>query len=140
MNLDEIKDKTAYFEKFSEKIADMWISNKTFLTIMKKYDINPKDFKELYALKVIKYYIDVLNGVSRIGNCPVMKTLLDDMLEKNMECSDIFLICTQFRKSIISFSFEQNIATLELVEQINYVIDENFSGVLKTYMNQKKGN
>lgn len=120
-------------EKGKEVILDSWVSRNELqkILIIKKIDVNL--FTNTYAKDVIDYFICVLNNTKKIGDCPVMHQMLSMFAEKNISSQEIFMICALLKRSLISFTFQNNIASQTLVEHINYIMDENFSGVIKIY-------
>jgi hypothetical protein len=133
LSIPELKKNVYLIESNKMKIVTGWILKNVFEETIAKYDMEPNFFRDKYAVKVVDYFIDVIKGKVEIGDCPVIKTMLHDFILYHISADDLFLICAQFRKSLIDFTFNQGIASKELLDQINYVIDKNFSGVLKTY-------
>ena len=121
------------FEENKATIIHLWISNDNTKIVLRKYNIDNKLFLKDYAFGILDYYIDVVKDQTQIGNCPVITKLLKFLQNKNLKSEELFAICMGLKYALIKFSFTQNIASQELLEQLNYTLDENFKGVLKQF-------
>lgn len=120
-------------------IARIWMEKPSVIEIFARHKISRKKFIPLFAEKVIQYFIDVLDGVKKIGNCPVMNKFIDYMSDKEISVKEIFLICMAFRRSM----FDHLIANGQLLtqdttilEHLSEVFDQNLSGVLDYFARQ----
>ncbi len=92
-------------------------------------------FKHDYAVKILDYYFGVVDQTNEIGDCPVMAKFLLYLKEHDISADELFIICTHARKAMIDLTFDLNIANKALFEEISYVFDLNFKGVLAQYAN-----
>lgn len=121
------------------QIATIWMNEPSVIVIFAKHKISRKKFKPLFAEKVIQYFIDVLDNVKAVGNCPVMNKFIDYMSDKEISVKEIFLICMAFRRSM----FRHLIARGQLLtqdttvlEHLSEIFDKNLSGVLDYFAQQ----
>jgi len=96
-------------------------------------DINVEYFSNNYAIKVVEYYIGIVEGNNQIGNCPVMQNLLDYFKDKHISSSELFIVCINFRESLMKIMFDNDLISKELYCDIAYVFNENLKGVLEYY-------
>lgn len=100
---------------------------------MNKHDIGIKYFKDNYASEVVAYSIGILNNTTTIGNCPIMHKMLDVFLKHEITSREIFHICSKLRSSAIKFVMKNGFLSEEVFDEINYIFDENFAGLISIY-------
>ncbi|MEA3354708.1 MAG: PAS domain S-box protein [Campylobacterota bacterium] len=124
----------------SSKVSIMqsWISNKKVLKVLSKYDIKKEIFIKNYAFGIFDYYVGVLEDKKKIGDCPVIDKLLEYLKDKNVGVDELFVICSGFKDSLVKFMFDQNISGLDVYNDIMYVYENNFEGVLQKYADSVK--
>ena len=103
-NIDKFKDK-------KQQILEEWIGSRLVVNILKKHEMDVSFFGENYAIKVLEYFFGVIDGRSLIGDCPVMDKLLTYLKNNDITSDELFLICTNARKSMISMANELDFYT-----------------------------
>lgn len=121
------------FEKHKQVILHQWIMYRDPKAILVFHDIDLVLFEEYYASGVFDYFMSVIKKEKELGDCPVMKELLSYLKDRDVSANELFIICSHFRRSIIDFSYDAKINSKILFDEISYVFDENFAGVLKLY-------
>jgi len=116
-------------------IVEYWTNSPMVLEVLDKHNIDIDLFKSEYALKILDYYFGVVEQTKEIGDCPVMANFLLYLKEHDISADELFIICTHARKAMINLTFDLNIASKALFEEISYVFDLNFKGVLAQYAN-----
>ena len=116
-----------------ETIVNTWLSVADVQTILHKHDVNIEMFSTTYAHPVVNYFIGVIQGSNTIGNCPVISKLLEYLKDKEISSSELFIICINFRKSMINLLFQNNLMSEEMYSNISYIFDANFRGVLEAF-------
>jgi len=116
-----------------ESILLQWISYESPQKILKLHDIDIEHFLNDYAGGVFDYFMGVIAGEVEIGDCPVMESLLTYLKYRNIRADELFEICSHFRRSMIDFTFDVNSNSKELFDEISYIFDKNFQGILKYY-------
>ena len=116
-----------------EEIVNSWTEILDVQEILNKHDIDITFFQTRYALPVLNYFISVIKEENQIGNCPVIINLINYFKEKNISSSELFIICINFRNSLIKKTFHFNLLDEQLYEDISYIFDNNFRGVLQIF-------
>ena len=116
-------------------IVDHWTNFPMVLEVLDKHDIDLELFKSVYAMKILDYYFGVVEQTKQIGDCPVMADFMKYLKEHDISADELFIICTHARKAMINLTFDLEIVSQALFEEISYVFDLNFKGVLAQYAN-----
>ncbi len=114
-------------------ILTQWVNYHSPREILKLHEIDENFFIEKYASGVFDYFIGVIDGSREIGNCPIMKELLAYFKFREISADELFEICSHFRRSMIEFSYDSGLNSKNLFEEISYIFDKNFKGILKFY-------
>ena len=133
IKLKELRTHKETFLQAKNLILSQWLSYHTPQEILKLHKISKDFFIEKYASEVFDYFMGVIDGSREIGNCPVMKELLAYFKYREISADDLFEICSHFRRSMIDFSYDANLNSKELFDQISFIFDKNFKGILKFY-------
>lgn len=116
-----------------DSILENWIAYDLPKEILENHDIEPKYFIQKYGNGVFDYFMGVISGETEIGNCPIMKELLTYLKVREISADELFEICSHFRRSMLDFSYDKGFNTKELFDEISYIFDQNFRGILKFY-------
>ncbi|PHR54280.1 MAG: hypothetical protein COA44_13770 [Arcobacter sp.] len=128
-----IQNNVEVFELHKDEILHQWISYRDPKRILAFHDIDSVLFEQYFASGVFDYFMSVIKKEKELGDCPVMKELLNYLKDRDVSANELFIICSHFRKSMIDFSYDAKINSKNLLDEISYVFDENFAGVLKLY-------
>jgi len=128
-----LKKSNAYYIENKEVLLLQWFSYNRPKEILKQHEIDIGFFIEKYASGVFDYFMDVILEKVEIGSCPVMEEFLHYLKVREISADELFEICTHFRRSMIDFSYDKSLNTKELFDEISYIFDENFKGILKFY-------
>ena len=126
------KTQKAFIEA-KENILSNWIAYDLPKEILKKHDIEPSHFTKKYGSGVFDYFMGVISGEMEIGNCPVMQELLIYLKVREISADELFEICSHFRRAMIDFSYDAGFNSKELFDEISFIFDQNFRGILKFY-------
>ena len=121
------------FVASKSEILNQWISYDSPKGILQLHNIDEKFFLDKYASGVFDYFMGVIVGKRKIGNCPVMQELLAYLKFREISADELFEICSHFRRSMIDFSYDSGLSSKELLSEISYIYDRNFRGILKFY-------
>lgn len=124
-------------EKNKVAVISHWINNPSVKTILNTYNINKEYFIKEFAINILTYYADVVKGKEKIGHCPNINRLIDFLKFNNVKAQELFLLCSGFKNALIFYMFELNIPNKELEEDINYIFEQNFAGVLKSFLDKE---
>lgn len=121
------------FEDNKDSIINAWVSDKDVITVLHRHKIEIPYFTDGFAIEVFDYFLDVAKGSSAIGDCPVMKQFLKLLRDKDINSAELFIICTNFRKSMIDFIYKESIHSQALYKEIAYIFDKNFEDILQFF-------
>ena len=116
-----------------EHILKQWLSYNAPRKILELHKIEQEYFLEKYASGVFDYFMGVISGEREIGDCPVMQELLSYLKFREISADELFEICSHFRRSMVDFSYDAKLNSKELFDEISYIFDKNFTGILKFY-------
>jgi len=131
------KDILEDLKKEKENISFQWVETKIVTDTLDVYQIDVEYFRSHYGIKVIEYFLNVIDGKKEIGNCPVLMDLLEFFKHKNLRLEDIFIMCVQFKNKVSSYVFSNYSFKQELFDDISLILDKNFEGVIINYMIMK---
>ncbi|MCK9492115.1 MAG: ATP-binding protein [Sulfurimonas sp.] len=121
------------FVNSKEQILVQWLSYESPQQILELHKIDKEFFLQEYASGVFDYFMGVIVGDLKIGNCPIMKGLLSYLKDREISADELFEICSHFRHSMIEFSYDKGLDSKEMSSEISFVFDKNFRGILKYY-------
>lgn len=127
-----IKTQEIFIEN-KNNILSQWLSYKSPQKILNLHDIDKNYFLQEYANGVFDYFMGVIAGNMKIGNCPIMQNLLSYLKNREISADELFEICSHFRRSMIDFSYDKSLNSKEMANEISYIFDKNFRGILKYY-------
>lgn len=127
-------------EKNKVAVISNWINKQTTTSILNHYSITKEYFIKEFALSILSYYIDIVKGKKEIGNCPNVNRLLDFLKFNHVKANELFLLCSGFKSALIGYMYELNVQNRELDEDINYIFEQNFAGVLYSYLEKENSN
>ena len=116
-----------------EAILSDWMAYDSPKQILKQHEIESQKFISDFGGGVFDYFMGVISGVVEIGSCPVMQQLLAYLKDKDISADELFEICSHFRRAMIDFSYDKGISSKEVYDDISYIFDKNFRGILKYY-------
>ncbi|QOY55288.1 response regulator [Candidatus Sulfurimonas marisnigri] len=116
-----------------DNILSQWISYETPQKILQLHNINNNKFLNDYASGVFDYFMGVIEGELEIGDCPVMHSLLAYLKHRDIRADELFEICSHFRRSMIDFTYDVKLNSKDIFDEISYIFDKNFQGVLQHY-------
>jgi len=114
-------------------ILHQWISYASVKEILSLHEINENEFIDKYASGVFDYFMGVIAGEREVGDCPVMQNFLTYLKFREISADELFEICSNFRRSMIEFTYDAKVNSKEIFEDISYIFDKNFKGILKYY-------
>lgn len=130
MQIDNFIEK---IEKDKISIIRIWISSPTVIRIVDDYSIDKDLLIKRYAFGVIENYIRLIKRNEKVGDCPIVMDFIKYLKKLNIKYQEFFLLYSSFKKALIEFAINANIATIELIKEIEYHFEENFSNLLDIY-------
>lgn len=129
----ELEKNIQILDDAKKLILESWVSFDEVIEVLSTHQMDKDYFLDVFAGDIFDYYIGVVKKEKEIGDCPVMASFLDYLSEHDVSSAELFLICTHFRKSMLDFIFDSNRISKALFDEVSYVFDLNFSGVLDQY-------
>ncbi|WP_297440901.1 ATP-binding protein [Sulfurimonas sp.] len=126
-------EKQHLFVASKEIIIQQWVSYHSPKIILNEHEIDRDYFIQNYANGVFDYFMGVISGDNEIGNCPVMRELLEYLKYREISADELFELCSHFRRSMLDFSYDVGLNSKEVFEEISFIFDKNFRGILKYY-------
>jgi len=114
-------------------ILTQWMAFEDAHSILETHAIEVPFFTSHFAQGVFDYFMSVIEGTKEIGDCPVIADLLEYLKDREVSADELFILCSHFRKAMLDFSYDSELNSKEIFDEISYVFDLNFSGVLKRY-------
>ncbi len=133
MNLVTIYKNKEQFVRHKDIILDDWVYDSSAINILNRHEIDIEYFKQNYGSGVFDYFLGVASGAVEIGKCPVVEELIDYLKNKEIRAEELFVLCANFKKILITSTYDMGINSKELVNAISYLLDANFESVLKLY-------
>ncbi len=130
-----------FLKRHEEKIVLLWLHEPSLVEIFKTHHISRQKFKPKFGLGIIGYFIDVLQGTQKVGECPMMNRFIDYMLHKQITVSEVFLICVALHRTLQRYLYSSGIVNVDHPEGIalSGVFDQNLSGVLSYFIRKSGG-
>jgi len=132
------KDILEDLESQKENISKRWVQVKVIHKRLQNHQIDVEFFRSHYGIKVIEYFLDVIKGSEKVGNCPVIMVMMEFFKNKNLPLEDIFMICVHFKNTITAYIFDKYGFNQKLFDEISLILDKNFEGVIINYQKQRK--
>lgn len=120
-----------------EEMSLAWCANSIVRERLLAHGIDVEYFRTHFGIKVIEYFLGVVQGTSNVGNCPVVFIMLDYFKQKELPLHDIFMICVHFKNSLTTYIFKRYTFNQALFEDVSLIVDKNFEGVVKNYLDMK---
>jgi PAS domain S-box-containing protein len=120
-------------ENLKEVIIGQWINNDDVIKVFTRHGIEKEGFRDNFATYIFDYYLNVMKEKAKLGQCPVMEKYLTVLHDKEVMPHELFIICTQFRRTLVHICYDQTGATQQIIEHIEFIADRNLEGVLKRY-------
>ena len=138
---DGLRQIASFLKRHEEKIVLLWLHEPSLAEIFKTHHISRQKFKPKFGLGIIRYFIDVLQGTQRVGECPMMNRFIDYMLHKQITVSEVFLICVILHRTLQRYLYSNSIVNVNDPDGIalSAIFDQNLSGVLAYFVRKNGG-
>lgn len=121
-------------EAFKAEILRRWMAVADVAEALGRHEIATSFFGRYFGSKVINYAVGVIEGVNRLGNCPVIGVMLIFFEKKNLPLEDVFLVCVNLKNTLIDYALERGVLTHEVLHELSCLVDRNFYGVIGEYL------
>jgi len=136
MELKIIDKKIELLRELKGEIIKMWVDSETIKGIFKKYRIDCALFENHFATRIFDYFLGAIDGSLSSGRCPAVGVMLKFFYKKNITLSEVYLVCDNFKKSVILAFMERGGIESDLIEDIFHLFGLNFSGVIDEFLEE----
>jgi len=116
-----------------DHILNEWVTQESCSEILIRHEIDSQLFVRQYASNVFDYFMGVVSGEVELGRCPVMAELIDYLKNRELRADELFMLCTNFKRSVLNATYNLSFNSQELFNAISYLFDQNFSSLLRLY-------
>ncbi len=109
--------------KNKEEICQDWINSQNVKSVLEKHNIDCIFFKKHFGRKVLSHVFEYFDEESQVNKSPIMYIMTEFFKTKQIDISDIFIICTELAYVFQKY-FDDAIST-KLLE----ILDEKLSTV-----------
>lgn len=128
-----LKNAVDTFVQHKSAVLDKWVSFDVAKQVLRRHAIEPSFFTANYGSGVFDYFVSVIRGRREIGDCPAIAELLEYLKDHDIASDELFLLCSHFRRAMVDVSYEIGVNSQQVYDEISYVFDLNFAGVLTRY-------
>ncbi|MEY4504191.1 MAG: hypothetical protein RL154_484 [Pseudomonadota bacterium] len=128
--LNTLKDFVPKIEHEKLFIIQEWLCDERLMPIFDAYSINRNFFGQHFGYRILNYFIGVITGTAKLGECPAVSVMLKFFEAKNIEITDVFRICDTLKKTLVMFLINNNAKDARIYNELFYLFGENFAGVL----------
>ena len=122
-------------EEYRDIIVNNWLHDTDLIKVLELHNIEISHFKKNYAHHIFDEYINIIKQEEEIGNCSALAKFLRDFSNKKIEISDLYVIYTHFRKSMLQHFIALKITDTNVYDEMVYIFDKNFEGLMLGYKN-----
>ncbi|MBN2894636.1 MAG: response regulator [Campylobacterales bacterium] len=116
-----------------DKLLHEWCNYHIVVEALERYSIAPKFFANHFGSRVIDYITAAFDGRQELGQCPVMIVMLDFFHHKQLQLTDIYMICGSFKNITIAYLIEQLGFEKAHYLLLSSLFDRNFQAVIRQY-------
>ncbi|MDP2078312.1 MAG: sensor histidine kinase, partial [Sulfuricurvum sp.] len=127
LNLSVIQQAKGSLIAAKNEILNEWMNDEQCSAILNRHDIDRVFFHTNYATNIFDYFIGVVSGEVELGKCPVMAELIEYLKNKEIRSEELFILCTNLKRSVIKATYTIGINTQLIFEAISYLFDRNFA-------------
>jgi len=130
----------AIFKQAKKQILNNWISFDAVHELLDYYSVDENFFIQEYGTHIFDYFIALISDKMEIGECPEIVNLVEYLKDRNSSIDELYIFCSHLRRAMVDFSYDSQINSKKIFDEIDYVFDLNFTGVLQRHtatMHQK---
>lgn len=128
-----------FFIENRDVIIEGWVAYPAVHDIRERLDFTLELYRSRIAENVLNYFITVLKGHNKPGDCPVMRKIVSEFHALGLTVEDVFLNCAAFKNSVLKLFDTSGSAELKSHRcDLIMVMDYNLYGVLSVYSEMKR--
>ncbi len=129
----QLPNVAAAISELKAELLQEWCTYQPVVEALDQYSIAPKFFANHFGTRVIDYIIAAFDGRQEIGQCPVMVVMLDFFRHKQLQLSDIYMICGSFKNITTAYLIERLGFEKERYLLLSGLFDKNFQSLIRQY-------
>jgi diguanylate cyclase (GGDEF)-like protein/PAS domain S-box-containing protein len=127
-----------FFEEQREHILQKWLDYPVLGNIVDTLGYTLEEYRSKIATGVMNNFLKVLNGDRQPGDCPVMRSIINEFYEMGLTVEDVFMSCTALKNVLVQFLEECGVFEMKKhAHNVMMVLDHNLYGVLSIYSEMK---
>ena len=134
--LSLLRSHAELIERNKEQIAQDWMQDGGVLKVFKRFDIPKTPFVTNFGMPIIDYFIGVISGKEKPGDCPIMTRLVKYLITKHIAPKEVFIICMGLRRELMGMllGHETDRERLRgLMMETSRLFNANLAGVLELF-------
>jgi hypothetical protein len=133
-HVENLHEQLAFFETHYDELIQIWVNSPIVQEVFLRNKISSEFFENNFATGVVNYFLDIITAKGKMGNCPVMSTMLFLFKKKNIPLKDVHFICSELKNAFVHLLIGHQKLSDELFTELALVLDENLAGVIKDYL------
>ncbi|MFA6137496.1 MAG: diguanylate cyclase [Sulfurimonas sp.] len=117
-------------------ILKEWLDSKSVASILQNIKMDKEIYAQDIANAILDYFLGVVHLEKEVGDCPIMRQLVETFLNSGLCAEDVFLNCTVLKNIIVEILFQNSIER-DKVREITTILDTNLHRVLGVYTKQR---
>lgn len=132
----ELTDVHNIINNNKDYILKEWLNSKSIVPILQNIKIDKDIYKSEIASSILDYFLGIVKLENEVGDCPVMRQLVEAFLDSGLCVEDVFLNCTILKNVIVETLFENNIDKND-IRKVTTILDTNLHRVLGIYTKKR---
>lgn len=127
-----------FFERQRDAIINKWLDYPVLNAIIDSLGYSKEDYHTKIASGVFNNFYRILCGERQPGDCPVMRSVVNEFYEMGLTVEDVFMSCTAFKNTLLLFLDDCTVNDIKRhAANVMMVLDHNVYGVLSVYSEMK---
>lgn len=131
----ELKKIYKTIQKDKESVLEKWVNSESISPILENINVDVVVYKNEIASSVLDYFLGVLSLKEKVGDCPVMRRIVETFLDSGLHVEDVFSNCTIFKNIIVETLYEHKYDK-ESIREVTTILDTNLKMLLGVYTQQ----
>jgi len=132
-NLDDVY---AVVDNSRALVLKKWLDSESILPIIDNMHIDKTRYGNEIANSVLDYFLGIINNEKEIGDCPVMRQVVETFLDSGLCVEDVFLNCTVLKNVIVEILYESSVDKKK-VRLVTTILDTNLHRILGIYTQKR---
>ncbi len=126
-------------EREGSAIIAAWTAAEEPRQILARLKIEPAAFGADFGSAILQYFIDVVRGQEKVGDCPALRRFIDFLADRRISVGDLFILCMGLRRAVGDAVFthchaHDSAAALRATsDALHALFNANLRGVLDLY-------